>query len=327
MSDPLVTIGILSYNRLHYLRALIASARDCIRYGPLQWIVVDNVSAEPGLREYLEGLDFVDALLFQESTHVEAMNLIVERARGDYLLLLPEDVQFIVRGDWLRDFVDVLDRHRHIGGIVFDVQRTATIARQFPRLWPIPFPGRRRPAVYTSTRGRAFLGYGTTKPGIIGAGIVSFARKETWTTLGPWRTTEAQTVRDSSAGGEAEMLERYRRMGLKWERVLARTPVAANVVTDPRGTKARVRRGRRYGAYWAPPAGDVYYQIYDQDEADRLAEGCGAAAPGFEDFVRPLGFELPMDEHGNLLKMPFEREDDPFEWVSPADAAAAGRTG
>jgi hypothetical protein len=48
---PRVTLGLLSWNRLHYLRATLESARRCIQYPNLEWIVVDNESNEPGLRE------------------------------------------------------------------------------------------------------------------------------------------------------------------------------------------------------------------------------------------------------------------------------------
>src|SRR5207237_240864 len=48
VSTSVVTIGVVSYNRLHYLRALMESARECVRYPDVQWIVVDGNSVEPG---------------------------------------------------------------------------------------------------------------------------------------------------------------------------------------------------------------------------------------------------------------------------------------
>lgn len=79
---PLVTIGVVSYNRLHYLRALLESARTCVVYPNLQWIVVDGNSVEPGLRDYVESLEFLDRAVFVDCSHAEAMNLIVELAKG-----------------------------------------------------------------------------------------------------------------------------------------------------------------------------------------------------------------------------------------------------
>ena len=97
MNQPLVTIGVLSWNRFHYLRATIESARRCIQYPNIEWIVSDNESEEPGLREYLESLNWIDHKIFKRQTHADAMNQIVAMAKGEYLILWPEDIQFTVR--------------------------------------------------------------------------------------------------------------------------------------------------------------------------------------------------------------------------------------
>ena len=180
------------------------------------------------------------------------MNTIVEMCRSDYLMILPEDVQFIVKGDWIDDFVEVLTAFPHLGGICFNAQRRVTIERFFaPRRRLFGLGRAVEPAVYRTASGREFLGYGAAKPGIIGAGILSFARTAVWRDLGRWRATGRQTVADSSGGGEAEMLERYRDAGLRLERCLARIPVCVEIITDSVGSKARIRGNRRYGALLA----------------------------------------------------------------------------
>ena len=319
---PLVTIGVVSYNRLHYLRALMASARECVRYPAVQWIVVDGNSVEPGLREYVEGLDFVDRKVFRDCTHAEAMNEIVALAEGDYLMMLPEDVQFVRRGPWLADMVELVREHPEVGQVQFDAQRRRTLRRHFADR-PYRVRGRRVPLLRRKPRrlvtssGAVFLGYGQEREPIGGAGIVTFVRTEIRRALGPWRANpELTTMQDSGLGAEDDMIERWRRSGLRLEAFLMRYPAAADVVTDPRGTKARVRFGnRRYGRYAPPHAGDLYYRIRGEDELDRFAHL--EPAPGFEDFVEPLGFELPLDEHGNLLKTNVIAEDEPYELVAP----------
>lgn len=318
---PLVTIGVVTYNRLHYLRALMTSARECVLYPSLQWIVVDGNSVEPGLREYVKGLDFVDRKLFRDCTHADAMNEIVELAEGEYLLMLPEDVQFVRRGPWLRDMVELVRDHPDVGHVQFDAQRRLTLRRHFvDRRWAIRsrrLPLRRSPRRLTTSSGAVFLGYGDAREPVGAAGIVTFVRTELRRALGPWRSNEAlTTMQDSGLGAEADMIERWRRSGLRLEAFLMRYPAVADVVTDPRGTKARVRFGnRRYGRYAPPPAGDLYYRIWDEDELDRFAHL--EPAPGFEDYVEPLGFELPLDERGNLLKVNVISEDEPYEPVAP----------
>src|SRR5260221_7706029 len=131
MEPQLVTIGVVSLNGLRYLRALFESARECIDYPNLQWIVVDGNSAEPGLREYLESLDFLDEVAFVDSGLLaDALNKLVELTRGEYLLMLPDRIQFIERGRWLADLVEVARDHPRVGHVCFDVQRRGTLANQ-----------------------------------------------------------------------------------------------------------------------------------------------------------------------------------------------------
>jgi len=324
MKNPLVTIGIVSCNRFYYLKALVGSAYECILYGNLEWIIVDNASIEPGLREYLEQLDFVQHKIFRperspSTEHVKAMNKIIESSNAEYVMILPEDIQFIVRGEWMKDFVELVETHKHIGTVVFDAQRRVTVNKYFASKRSI-FPFRRsRPfSLYMTSSGREFLGYGNSKPGISGAGIMTFGRKEIWQRLGPWRATGRQTVADSSGGGETDMLHRYERSGLKLERCLVRIPIAADIITDPIGTKARIRGNRHYGKYFAPPSGKFYYRIWDESELHRFGDIQPAAA--FEDIVEPIGFDLPYDNQGNLLKNPHRSEDAEFEWIHPSVA-------
>src|SRR5262249_58892708 len=104
--------------------------------------------------------------------------------------------------------------------------------------------------------------------------------------------------------------------GLQLEAVMMRYPVAADVVTDPRGTKARVRAGdRRYGRYAAPPEGPFYYRIWDSAELEERF-GRFEPAPGFEDYVETLAVDLPLDGNGDLLKVSVLHESEPYELVT-----------
>lgn len=319
MSPPLVTIGVLSYNRLHYLRALMASALESVGYPRVQWILVDGGSVEPGLREYIEALDFLDHASFEPCTQAEALNSIVELAEGEFLMLLPEDVQFIARGPWLADMVEIASRPE-VGHVQFDAQRRQTLRRHFSER-PLLVGGKRvpfvhaRPRVLRSSSGRRFLGYGGLRDPIGAAGHVTFTRTELRRRLGPWRTRERHHPRDSGLGAEQDMIDRYERTGMQLEAFLMTVPAVADVVTDPRGTKARIRQGnRRYGRYAPPPEGsELYYRIREPEELDELARR--KPAPAFEDVVEPCGFELPLDERGNLRKADVISPEEPYELV------------
>lgn len=311
---PVLTVGVLSWNRLHYLRATLESARRCIQYPNIQWIVLDNFSKEPGLAEYLKRLDWVDDLVFMETSHVGAMNEIVSRARGEVLLLWPDDMQFIVEGDWMRDCVELLVKNHWIGSMGLNFQRRMTIQRiwgkkrftrdemkeTFSEFKRYGAHYRLQKKVYSS-RGYPIWTYGSKEDGIIGAGIASLTRTNLWKTLGPWKIDSGdRNIVDSSRGGEAEMLTRWQNSGMPLQRAMPVLPVSADILTDDLGTKAKVRGEKRYGDYKPPVQDEFYYRIRKQDEVARLWRN--DLPVSFEDFVEPVGFNLPLDEQGNLLK-------------------------
>jgi hypothetical protein len=311
MNLPLLTIGVLSWNRLHYLRATLESARRCIQYPNLQWIVVDNVSEEPGLADYLKSCDWIDELIFLRSDHVTAMNEIIARARGEAVLLWPDDMQFIVAGDWMTDCLEILRQNEWIGSVGLNCLRRTTLEKTFnapvwrqirPVLTEFKWFGTkfRVPSQVSSTRGFTLRTFGWNEDGIVQSGIPSLTRTSVWKALGPWKAPGATSLNDSSGGGELEMLARWRNSGLPLQRAITVLPVAADILTDPLGTKAKVRKNVRYGLYAPPPEGTFYYEILPQPKAE--AQLHGSLPLAFEEFVQPLGFNLPLDGQGNLLK-------------------------
>ena len=311
---PALTVGILSWNRLHYLRATLESAHRCIQYPNIQWIVLDNFSREPGLAEYLKRLDWVDDLIFMESSHVGAMNEIVSRAKGDVILLWPDDMQFVVEGDWMRDCIELLMANHWIGSVGLNFQRRTTIQQIWEKerfgwtgikdAWSeikrYGMQFRTQKKIYSS-RGYPMHTYGWKEDGIIGAGIASLTRTNLWKTLGRWKFDSSdRNIVDSSSGGEAEMLARWQNSRMPLQRAIPVLPVSADIITDKLGTKAKVRGDKRYGDYIPPAEGEFYYRIRKQEDVSGLLKNNKPVS--FEDFVEPIGFNLPLDEHGNLLK-------------------------
>jgi len=95
------------------------------------------------------------------------------------------------------------------------------------------------------------------------------------------------------------MVQRFYKRGEALQQAVLSYPVAADIVTDPIGSKAKVRSGKRYGVYLPPPSFPYYYQITDEAV---LYLTQPALPQSFEECVIPLGFSLPMDCEGNLLK-------------------------
>lgn len=310
---PLVTIAFLSWNRLHYLRATVESARECIAYPHLEWIISDNESKESGLHDYIAGLDWVDVKISLTQSQAEAMNQLVRIAKGKYILIWPEDVQFVKKGDWLLDVVEVLEKNSWIGSVGLNYLRRITNRRLFTaRRWlswrlilkeiyyfrnKFRFPKRLR-----SSRGFEMRTVGHMWPGLCGSGIPTLTRTEIWRKMGDWLVREKRTAHnliDSSLGAEADMVQRFYERGEALQQAVLSCPVAADIVTDPIGSKARVRGGMRYGVYLPPPDGLYYYRINEENVSDLAST---TLPQSFEESVIPIGFSLPKDNKGNLLK-------------------------
>ena len=311
---PKVTVAVLSWNRLHYLRAALESARRCIRYPNLEWIVSDNESDEPGLPEYLNGLEWVQQKLVRRQSHAEAMNEIVAKAQGEFLILWPEDVQFVVAGDWLCHMVEILRRHPEIGSVTLDALRRSTLQGLLrPRTWR-DGPGMARELYWyrgayrrerdcASSGGFKMRTCGWRSCGVCPSGIPSLTRTDVWKRLGPWTRVPAgsRNLVDSSAGAEDNMLRSFFLSKLPLQAALPWLPVAADIVTDPLGCKAKVRGTRRYGVYMPAlsPEG-LYYEIRRQEDIPLLPDRPLA----FMELVKPIGFAIPTDAQGERLKFP-----------------------
>jgi glycosyltransferase involved in cell wall biosynthesis len=307
---PKVTLAFLSWNRLHYLRATIESARVCIQYPNLEWIISDNESTERGLSEYIAGLDWVDHKWSKTQTHADAMNEVVARAAGRYVLIWPEDMQFVVKGRWLERLVATLEDRPWIGSVLVNFLRRQTYRRLLGgigrtdvsrllielrrRRLHFRIPGR--------VRGPAALAtFGWRLPGTVGSGIPSLTRTEYWRMLGPWRAgapSQASLV-DSSLGAEDDMVRRFETSGQWWQQAILMKPAAADIINDAYGSKAKIRRGKRYGMYTPPQDGVFYYDIMNEES---LPDDENGFPLSFEGYVRPRGFSLPLAADGSLLK-------------------------
>lgn len=317
MKLPTVTIGIISCNRLKYLKATLESAKRCIQYPNLQWIVVDNASEEDGLVGYLKAQNFIDDLVLNEERnpqqeHTNAMNEIIKRAKGEYVFIWPEDVQFTMEGEWLADYVEILENNPWIGSLCINALRNKTLKNTLgisrfkewkKALVELKTFGKeyRKQKVLRSSRGLKFFSMGWKEEGIIGSGIPSLGRTSMWKTLGPWISKGARPgLVDSSGGGEDEMLQRWREAKWPLHRVIPALPVAADIVTDDIGCKAKVRQNIRYGFYPDAEDGSFYYRIDSEKNYFPMSE---ISFPiGFEDIIKPVGFSLPLDENGSLIK-------------------------
>lgn len=310
---PKVTVAFISWNRLHYLKASVESARICIDYPNLEWILTDNESIESGFQEYIESLSWFDKILIKRQSHPEAMNEIIGHATGDYVIVWPDDVQFVVQGKWLEEIIEILEKNSCVGSVCLDYMRRSTIEKIFrPNLWVdakywlhelrsrrVKFRRHRR---YKSSRGYEMLSMGWMRPGVVGSGIPSLTSMSTWRELGPWKmkgSREEIGLVDSSLGAESDMLQRVERIRPDLQRAAPLIPVAADIITDPLGCKAKVRSGYRYGVYMPPPKEPLYYTITPLED---ILHSENTLPLDFSTGVESLGFHIPVDHNGERKK-------------------------
>lgn len=319
-NTPKVTLGFVSCERLYYLRATLESARTCIEYPDLEWMVVDDDSEEPSLQEYIRDCEWIQHKIFKRQTHADAMNQLVAMATGKYVLIWPEDVQFITRGRWLQDLVGILEENPDIGGVCLDAQRQCTLdsilhpslRERLSRWWADCrrfglFRARHVRRIRTQN-GFAVWTYGSLGDGIVGSGIPSLMRTELWRKLGPWRAAKPDArIVDSSLGAEDDMIARVRKSGMRLQLALLQIPVAADIINDDTGCKAKVRKGVRHGRYRPPDKETgLYYQIHE--EANLRKKSHANRPMNFSECVNPIGFSIPVDEYGDRLKASFSDE-------------------
>jgi hypothetical protein len=319
MTLPLVTIGIIGCNRLHYMRALIDSARECIEYDNLEWIIYDNASVEDGMSRYLDSLTFVDDLVLRKernpaTEHITAMNEIVAKAKGEYLIMMPDDMQFVLKGNWLKDFVELAESNNQVGSIVLNAQRHTTLQKFFKHsaLEKMIHPPRQRK--YRTSSGSKFVGYGKTKAGINPASIGTITKTSIWRELGEWKASGKQSQQDSTGGGEDGMLIRYWNSGMKLDRVLPQVTPSVSIFAGPQNDQAYVRGNRRYATYMAPPQGQYYYLLLEEKESTKWLDVYPSVS--YENLAEPLDFDQRMEDDFNLYAWK-KRPDDEFEWIHP----------
>lgn len=297
-----VTVGIVNCNRLFYLRSCVESFLVCAQdYSNLELIIVDNASIEDGTAQYLDELERRGFSVIRQrdrdpdNEFAKALNLIHRHARGEVVIMLQGDMQFVIRHRWLHGIVELIGERDDVGCVMLDAQRRVRLAReQFAE------------KVVTRS-GEQFIASLSRNP-VNCAGDVAFA-KRVLDIIAPW--CENNLSHEGGADSETKMLDRVKeivaRGMLNWRCFLPIIPPAVMIYTDQRGTNARVRGDKRYGNYWAPIEGSSYYAIRDHGDElfTRFRENSACPMP-IEDLAVPSGWEAPIDSSGDWKKCPID---------------------
>ena len=116
----MITIGIVSFNRLKYLKSLLVSLEN-LNKDKFKISIVDNGSWESGLIEYLilqKENNKIDQLFLRKTDERNwindeyiAKNIIIENCKNECIIFLQDDLQFIADEKYLinicEDFMDM----------------------------------------------------------------------------------------------------------------------------------------------------------------------------------------------------------------------------
>jgi len=301
-SQPKVTFGIINCNRLHYLKScvesLIHSTRD---YDNKEIIIVDNASTEKGTDEYLTAKSAAGIRVFRQASRdpsnefAKGLNIITRESTGDYIVHLQGDMQFVINGGWLSEYVKFYEKFKNqIGCIGLDAQRTKR---------------NRQTSKFSEKMNDSysfFIDY-TRIPFSCSADVMY--SRESLEFMGMF--LENNEGHEAGINSEDDMRNRIiNKLKDGNYKIFCAMPLispAAGIFTDARGTNARVRGNRRYGDYWEPKEDFKYYEV--RDYSDILENYKNREIPvGIEELAIPIGWDQPVDSMGDWLKNPIRIE-------------------
>lgn len=110
---PLVSVCILSFNRLEYLKRTLRSFRETCTYPNLEYLIVDNGSSKE-IIDYINSLEYIDRKIFNEKNMGMgyALNQIRKAAKGDFFFNLENDWFFFYHSDWMERGVLLFEKDK-----------------------------------------------------------------------------------------------------------------------------------------------------------------------------------------------------------------------
>jgi len=113
---PLVSIVTVNYNGKKLLNDCFRSLLN-LNYpkNKLEIFMVDNGSTDGSIDYIRNKFSSVDIILNNENNYAKANNLGIEKAKGEYIALINNDVK--VDKDWLIKLIDVIEKDKNIGAV------------------------------------------------------------------------------------------------------------------------------------------------------------------------------------------------------------------
>jgi glycosyltransferase involved in cell wall biosynthesis len=297
----MLTIGITSYNRGKYLDVLLNSLEEECKVHKHELILVDNFSTEKKVFETIEShkniiTHFVDRGKNKNekqdyiNNEYEAKNIIIERAKGQVILFLQDDLQYIAPCGSILEYASFFN-FSHAECMTVNAVRKSTIQSQFTNnlyddMTNI-FTFRQNPQHFHT---------------------MGFFRSRTFKKLGKYVVDwpcEQQFWGHSEDVYDAKVKTMFDNMKVKHKCISLQTyvPLFVPVWNDPRGGYAFLRDNKRYGIYIGPIEGEkLLYHQFSKEEFNQLR--LLNQPLSFVDVAKPIGWSYPVDVNGDQIKYP-----------------------
>lgn len=301
--QPIVSFGFVNCNRLFYLKSCVESLIECSKsFDDKEIIIVDNASSEEGTIEYLNECKDCGIIVIRQEERdpsnefAKALNKIIEISRGDFICAMAADVQFVMKGDWISDYVNFyIKNESKVGSILLDAQR------------------RFRCLSEAGDRINNDLFVLSSKRLPLTPSCHSFTSKEKLNLIYPWE--ENMSVHEGGDSAEAVMIKKINEMKdmgiINFQCAIPLISPAVTIYND-QGDNAKIRLNKRYGNYFAPMDTFKYYEILDYNE---FKNNFLSHPLGIEDIAKPIGWSPLKDANGNWLKKPLDLSKEFYEEV------------
>jgi len=292
-----VTFGIVNYNRLFYLKSCAKSLVESVAdYKNVEFFCVDDDSTERGTKEYLDFLSDSGWTVINQQEHrttkkehsdvyndfdhafpyFDALNLMFEHSTGDLFVPIQGDLQFVRKG-WLLEYVSLFKERDDVACVMLDAQRRQRLERSYFDKIEL------ESGCFAIERGRRIPAAGDC---VLDSRVVNM--------LGKWSRSKAfDTPEDDFVARFETIYGRNKTVCVPW------IPPALSIVTDPRGTNARIRNDKRYGKYWEAE-NDLYYDWVNKEQ---LPSHMHRPVSIEELAIANGNWQLPVDEYGDWKKL------------------------
>lgn len=276
-----LSICITSCNRFKYLKSLINSLESL--KDSCEFVVADMGSTEPGLRDYLDSLEWIKKYYHDEerdfiNDEYKARNKLLEMSSHDTLLFLQDDSQFIATKEVLKDVIDDMYQMEDCYVVEIFGVRKQTL-RDTVDMTPTVVNGHK----YWRRKDRHYITTGIYK-------------REVYETIGMY-PTEWPKIKEYWGKSEDWYDKKFKQNFPQGNVYRTHVPLALSIWNAPGGGYAFIRENKRFGEYKSPVGGELYYE-----KSVTTLDVDSIAPCSFSDVAKPIGWSLAVDENGEIKK-------------------------